>query len=162
MAAKAKRVVEKGFAFKTKVSTSTSAPSGSKSPKAADKVADAPRLSGSKRRGNTVGFIVQDDDVIHDVAVDFSPVTSGPHRLELAVTLGAVNDYAAAAARDRGSHEQPAYFVEALSSVADMFAKDAPKAVAALSGTNATTGYRNPKNIDNAKRLAFIKQQLRL
>lgn len=163
MASKAsKRVVEKGFAFKPKGGAAAGAVSAPAS-RAASPAIDAPRLSGSKRRGNTVGFAALDEDEIRDVAVEFTPATAqaaptGPHRLALAVALSAVNDYAAAVRRR--SDRQPPYFASAMNVLAEEFERDAPRAVGALASGEDAAGFRNPKNAANARRLAALKQQL--
>lgn len=166
MASKAsKRVVEKGFAFKPKGGAAAGAGAAPAS-KAASPAAEASRLSGTKRRGNTVGFAALDEDEIRDVTVEYTPATAdaaaaGPHRLALALALSAVKDYTAAV--KRRAERQPPYFASAMGVLAEEFERDAPRAVAVLApGDDAAAGFRNPKNVANARRLAALKQQLAL
>ena len=162
MASRSKRVVEKGFSFKPKGGAATSAATSANAPSAAE-AAEAPRLSGSKRRGNTVGFVALDQDEIRDVAVEFTAghgdgaVSAGSHHLALAVAVGAVKDYTAAV--QRRTERQPPYFVDAMGALAEAFECDAPSALASLA---ARAGVRNPKNIANMRRLTSMKQQLTL
>jgi hypothetical protein len=154
MASKSKTKNVGGFKF-SEARRSADAPAAPRPPPES-----TTRLSGTKRRGGEAAGAGASDDAPRDVGFIFDALATSS-AVPSVVAVDAVRSYMAAILH-HGSG-QPAYFARAAEAVSLAF-EQAASAVGGTSRRKSTSkvvpGFRNPKNIANAQRVAAIKEHL--